>query len=414
MTTDAYRRNHYVPQWYQHRFIAPNARESKLWYFDLKPETVISGGRAHTRASVLRWGPSRCFYQQDLYTATLGAWDSTEIEQHFFGQIDRAGSDAVEYFNTFSHPSVDQDAFYALLRYMSTQKLRTPKGLAFLGAQTKLSDQNRVLRYMLQLQNVFCAHWTESVWSIAESGDGAPGFLVTDHPVTVYNSSCFPDSQWCWNFQDPDIRMNGTHTLFPLSPRKVLILTNLSWVRNPYGNPLQVRPNPNPFRGAMFDFRQIQTGRILSVDEVLEINFILKKRAYRHVAAGERDWLYPEQHVSARWDRLGGGYLLMPDPRSVSFTTGIVIGYEGGRGEAFDEYGHRPEQEGYDDEARRADESRSFYAFKGEFARVFGPRRRGRTFAMMRLDDEQDSPEYHAYHLRLESQKPRNARRRGR
>jgi hypothetical protein len=413
-SSDAYRRNHYVPQWYQHRFIPATAKERKFYYLDLQPEFVVSNGRRHLRAAVLHWGPSRCFYQSDLYTTRFGGWESTDIEHYFFGEIDRAGNEAVQYFESFSHPGADGDAFHALLRYMSTQKLRTPKGLAFLASIGKSDDRSVVLEYMQALQNIFCAHWTESVWSIAEGDERAPGFIITDHPVTVYNEGCFPASKWCQGFNDPDIRMNGTHTLFPLSPRKVLILTNLSWVRNPYASPLHVRPNPNPFRGAMFNFTQIQTGRVLTTEEVLEVNLILKSRAHRYLAAVEKEWLYPERTIKTRWDKLGRGYLLMPDPRSVTFTTGLVIGYKGGRGEAFDEYGHRPGEAGYEDKARRADETRTFYAFQGEFARVFGPRRRGHSFSLGEKTKDEDSADFHAYHLRLEGKfKPPNSRKRG-
>ena len=46
-----------------------------------------------------------------------------------------------------------------------------------------------------------------------------------------------------------------------------------------------------------------------------EINYIIKTRAYRYVAAVEKDWLFPESRIGTkRWDKLGNGYLLMPDP----------------------------------------------------------------------------------------------------
>ena len=38
------------------------------------------------------------------------------------------------------------------------------------------------------------------------------------------------------------------------------------------------------------------------------------------------------------------GYLLMPDPRSVDFSSGIVIGSDNHRSDAFDEYGRKPSQ----------------------------------------------------------------------
>jgi hypothetical protein len=44
---------------------------------------------------------------------------------------------------------------------------------------------------------------------------------------------------------------------------------------------------------------------------------------------------------------------------------------------------------------------------KGEFAQLFGPVRRGRTFEAMRLDNARDSDDFHQYHLD-EEQKRKN------
>ena len=81
---------------------------------------------------MLHWGPSSCFLSEDLYTTNFFGFESTEIEQYFFGRIDRVGIKSVEYWSGFKHPSVDYDAFNGIMAYMSSQKLRTPKGLAYL------------------------------------------------------------------------------------------------------------------------------------------------------------------------------------------------------------------------------------------------------------------------------------------
>jgi hypothetical protein len=153
----------------------------------------------------------------------------------------------------------------------------------------------------------------------------------------------------------------------------------------------------------MFNFMHIQTGRKLSDLEVNEINFIVKKRAYRYIAAAEKEWLYPEKRLTTDyWDKLGGGYLFMPDPRSVTFSGEIIIGYEKGGADFFDAYGRKPWQKDYDDKKLHDQEWETFHAFQGEFARLFGPRRRGQSYEMGRLDPEEDRPDYHAYHLKLE------------
>lgn len=405
-----YRRNHYVPEWFQYRFLPHELREKKFYYLDLKPETVISEGHQYKRSALLRWGPTNCFHERDLYTTKFGSWQSTEIEQEFFGKVDALGRDGVEYFSSFQHPSVDSKALRALLPYMSVQKLRTPKGLAYLAKLVRLTDKNLVLFKLQELQLIFCALWTECVWSIADASEAETKFLLSDHPITVYNQGCFPVSKWCHDFSDPDIWLSGTHTLFPLNLDKLLILTNLSWVRNPYGNPLKPRPNPNLFRPAMFNFMDIQTGRKLSDVEVNEINFVIKMRAYRYIAAVRKEWLYPEKKIPTQhWNKLGMGYLLMPDPRSVTFSSEVVIGYKDKRADWFDAYGRKPWQRGYNDKSQHDEEWETFHAFQGEYARVFGPKRRGLSYELDQLDNAEDSPDFHAYHLKLEHKFKKNS-----
>jgi hypothetical protein len=420
MANGTYKENHYVPQWYQRPFL-PLTGEQKFRYLDLRPETFVDAtGAKRQKKSLQRWGTNSCFKQTDLYTTRFGAWESTEIEQFFFGRVDSEGRQAVEYFANFSHPSADGDAFKALLNYMSVQKLRTPKGLAHLAHQTKLKNKNVVLIALQKFQNLHCAIWTEAVWAIAEATDTAAKFILSDHPVTVYNEDCFPVSAWCRDFSDPEIWRNGTQTIFPLSPTKVLLLTNLAWVRNPYVDGTRLRPNWNPLRTAMFNFTQIQTGRRLSEVEVHQINFIIKKRAYRYIAAAEEEWLYPERHIpSEHWRKLNDRYLLMPDPRSVTFGGEIMIGYKGGGAEAFDEYGRPPWHESYKDKALFEREWRTFHAFQGEYARLFGPRRRGVAFDFGGREKDEDSPDFHRYHLESELKnlpshvRPRRGRRAG-
>ena len=64
----------------------------------------------------------------------------------------------------------------------------------------------------------------------------------------------------------------------------------------------------------MFKFTDIQTGRLLTDVEVNEINFIIKSRAYRYIAAaGKKEWLFPEEKIGKQSvGPIGDGYLLMP------------------------------------------------------------------------------------------------------
>lgn len=401
----AYTNNHYVPVWYQKRFLPTGPAEKKFYYLDLKPDQAISNSQQFKRNSLLRWGPKRCFCQDDLYTTKHGRWFSTEIEEKFFGPIDASARPALDYFAHFTHPSANGDLFHRLVLYMSIQRLRTPKGLAYLSYLVGQTKKNELLITLQRLQGLSCAIWTECVWSIADASDTETKFIISDHPITVYNKGCFPAPRWCRDDRGPDTWLTGTHTLFPLTLDKILILTNLSWVRQPYGNPTRPRPNPNPFRPAMFNFTEVQTSRKLTNQEVIEINHIIKTGAYRYVAAAEESWLYPEHTVgSPRWDYFGNSYLLMPDPRSLSFTDEITLGYQGGKADFFDAYGRKPWQADYADKTQNSREVETFHAFQGEFARLFGPKRRGLSFVFGALSNEIDSEEYHKYHLGLEQQ----------
>lgn len=396
----AYKENHYVPQWYQKRFL-PDKGEKKFRFLDLAPDSFVDArGTERKKKALFRWGAERCFKQYDLYTTKFGQLESTDIEQFFFGAVDDKGKTAVEYFANFDYSEFSHKAFRDFLNYLSIQKLRTPKGLQQLAQLTRTTDKNRLLLAMQRYQDLHCANWTEAVWVIAESSNENTGFIISDHPVTVYNRKFFPGSEMCKRNFDPDIWLNGTHTLFPLSKTKILFLTNLSWVRNPYGNPGKTRPNPKPFRSAIFNFLRIHTERRLSAEEVHRINYIIKMRAQRYVAAANEEWLYPEKHLkTTHWSKLDGGYLLMPDPRSLSISGEVIIGYEDGHTEAINEYGHRPWQSGYKDSKRSNDEWRLFHYFQGEYAKTFGPIRRTKSHELGRLSPDRDNDEFHQYHL---------------
>ncbi len=399
-----YRRNHYVPKWYQRRFFPDGMDEQKFFYLDLKPDTFLDGrGTTRRRNALRRIGPPNAFKEDDLYTTKSGAWESTEIEEKLFGKIDFDGKKAVEYFSEFQHPSINSDALLALLRYMSIQKSRTPKGLLQLSRLAGTDDHNQILMIMQEYQEMHCAVWTESIWSIADASQTTTKFILSDHPVTVYNESCPPQSRWCRNNNDPDIRLVGTHTLFPLSIDKILIFTNLSWIRDHYCKSTKPRPNPDLFRPTFFSFLSIQVGRELTEIEINEINFIIKQQAYRYIAAPRKEWLYPEENIRTRhWRNLGNGLLLMPDPRSVVFSREVVIGYSDHAFDSFDEYGRKPGDPDFKDDKQADLEWKTFLRFQGRFARLYGPRRRGRSFNFHRLDNEEDNSEYHRYHLTLE------------
>jgi Protein of unknown function (DUF4238) len=377
--TVEYTHNHYVPEWYQKRFLPVG--QSQHYYLDLRPDVIKQNGNTYTRNELLRWGPKKCFAKDDLYTTRWGSIENRDIEKFFFSGVDTDGKAAVEHFSNWKFNGASADALQWLLPYMSVQRLRTPKGLGWLRRTFSKFDQNDTLIFLQQIQNIFCTIWSECVWQIADASKSNTKLIVSDHPVVVYNRECFPGSKYCEGHRDPDIRSAATHTYFPLSLDKVLILTNLSWVRDPFQNPLKFRTNPDFMRqSAMFNFMDIQVDRFLCEEEVIEINYVTKMRAHRYIAAGKLEWLYPERQLrTSNWRKLGDGYLFMPDPRHIHGEGKFFVKYENGRHESWSEYGHKPWQNGYDDKVRQDHEWNTAMKFKAEWASTYGPKYRGIT-----------------------------------
>jgi hypothetical protein len=157
----------------------------------------------------------------------------------------------------------------------------------------------------------------------------------------------------------------------------LLILTNMLWACNPHRRPLESRPNPDLFRGAMFNFTEVQVRRMFTEAEVLKINCITKKRARRFIAAGREEWLYPERNVRFNWRAIGDEYLLMPDPRSLHPGAEIMMGFTGGRTSSMDTFGRTPGDAQFGLEARSAMEISAHSRWRKEFENLFGSQRRG-------------------------------------
>jgi hypothetical protein len=100
-----YRHNHYVPIWYQRRFM--HAGQDRYYRLDLKPDEVVRENVRYTRKALHHWSPDLIFAQDDLYTTKWEQVTNTEIEQFFFGQLDAKALVALEYFSSFKHPGAN-------------------------------------------------------------------------------------------------------------------------------------------------------------------------------------------------------------------------------------------------------------------------------------------------------------------
>ncbi len=63
----------------------------------------------------------------------------------------------------------------------------------------------KALIELQRMQDLYCATWTECVWQIADASQSQTKFIISDHPVTVYNRACPHLSKYCSGANDPDI-----------------------------------------------------------------------------------------------------------------------------------------------------------------------------------------------------------------
>jgi hypothetical protein len=331
MTT---RRNHYVPVWYQKGFVSVDP--PRLYHLDLHPEPAETGRR--TRPAVLKSAPKQCFWSPDLYTTLFFGAPNDEIERFLFGAIDNDGAVAVRAVAN-GDPRAVHDSFQNFFAYIDAQKIRTPKGLDWIRARYGKIDQLNLMLEMQALRQMHCTMWLEAVREVVSAEDSDVKFIVTDHPVTIYNPLCPPTAEQCRYPDDPPIELIGSQTLFPLSANHCLILTNLEYAKDPSGvNLLRPRQNPRHFGATLARTDAWIRSRKLSRAEVIAINHVLKSRARRYIAGEQEEWLYPERGGAAEWGDVGK-MLLPPERELWHFGGEIVVGYKDGTSSFQDAFG---------------------------------------------------------------------------
>jgi hypothetical protein len=335
------RNNHYVPQWYQEGFF--EIGRNTLAYLDMKPpQRILDGGRVITERALFDAPPSRAFQQRDLYSTFFGTSVNDEIERHLFGDIDARGSKAVR---AFAEADVGgwHRHFQTLFEYIDIQKIRTPKGLDWLKAQYPMLTQNELMFEMQGIRMMHCTIWTEGVREIVSAEDANVKFLVSDHPITIYNYAATPEAQACAYPNDPTIALKASQTIFPLTRNFCLILTNLEYARDPSTSPLDKRTFARNYRQSMVRTDAFIRTRKLSSQEVARINYVLKARARRYIAAGRKEWLYPEKSVSEPWRELRKA-LLPPEDELWHFGGEMFAKFEDGHVHYQDEFGRTEKQ----------------------------------------------------------------------
>ncbi|TCK32463.1 uncharacterized protein DUF4238 [Paraburkholderia sp. BL8N3] len=336
MTDQQTRNNHYVPQWYQRGFLAPG--QSRLFHLNLDPDRkTLPDGRQVPRTALHEWGTKNCFVQYDLYTTHFGPIVNDDVEKYLFGVVDDKGAKAVRAFALGNHADV-HESFQDFFEHMAAQKLRTPKGLDWIRSCYGALGQTDLMVEMQALRLMHCTMWVEGVREIVSAQDSDVKFILTDHPVTIYNAASDPTSEQCDYPQDPLVAALGSQTVFALDANTCLILTHLEYAKEPDQLELtRLRTNARHLGEGVTRTDNFVRDRRLSRDEVIAINHLLKSRAKRYIAGANKIWLYPEREFNGSWAQIAK--VLRPKTDLWCFGGEIYVGYKDGTTGYWDEHG---------------------------------------------------------------------------
>jgi hypothetical protein len=339
------RNNHYVPQWYQEGFFEPG--RSSLAYVDLTPDKKeLPDGRVIVQRGSWDDTPTtKAFRQKDLYSTFFGTSVNDEIERRLFGDIDTKGSVAVRAFAGADKQQWHKH-FQTLFEFIDTQKIRTPKGLDWLQAQYPAMSQNELMFEMQGIRMLHCTTWVDGVREIVSAEHSDVKFIISDHPVTIYNYAAPPTNAECAYPFDPGIHLRGSQTIYPLNRDFCLILTNLEYAKDRNTSPLVKKTFPRNYRQTMIRVDAFIRSRKLSAQEVAQVNFVIKARARRYIAAGRKEWLHPERFVSQPWEELRNVFV-PPKDGLFHFGGEVFVKYENGDVHYQDEFGRTEKPRDY-------------------------------------------------------------------
>lgn len=337
------RKHHYVPEWYQKRFMLNG--QNSYFRLDLFPETIIRpDGKIIRKGEILKKGPSKFFFEIDLYTTNYFGLENDDIERHLFGKIDTDGASAISAMADTNWIQLIHHHIVNYFEYLDAQRLRTPKGLNWLIEIIKPKNYNDLLMAMQKVRRMHCTIWAEASMEIVCANESDVKFIVSDSPVTFYNSVFYPANAKCKFPFDPEIYLKGTRTIFPLDMNHCAILTNVEYAQSP-GKHKASKPRTNPryFDNTIIKYDDIIRERELSAQQVLSINYIMKKRATKYIAAANEEWLFPERYLKkSDWGSLDKTFI-SNSTKLYGTDREIFIGGKDGKLIATqDEFGRKP------------------------------------------------------------------------
>jgi hypothetical protein len=356
VTKQASHKHHYVPDWYQRRFLPDG--QTAFQILDLHPQVFRdpkSGAVRGRSRSIFERGPASWFYEKDLYTVRAFGQENDDIERHLFGRIDREGQAAVDALvgQDFDKLHFTYDRFF---EFLDALRLRTPKGLRFVQTIAQARHHHDLLLWMQHLRTMHCVMWGEGAREIVTADNSSVKFIFSDHPVTFYNRYVFPADPSIPTGLDPLQAWKGTQTLFPLDRNRLAIITHKEWARSPLKrHSTRPRTNARMFDNPMIWYHDWILNRSLTEEQVAAVNYIIKTRAERYIAGPDEEHLFPERRLKSRmWDRLAP--FLLPEGFHVAPQEGYtMLQTKDGKWYFQDEYGRRPTSKAeYEAEVERA------------------------------------------------------------
>ena len=331
------RENHYVPIWYQKGFTENGG--SLIEYLDLEDKRIDNPkGEITVTNKPKKESVKNAFCIRDLYSTFFGFLVSDEIEDKLFGEVDTKGSRAVKAFIK-GEPKYMHERFMDFFDFIDIQKLRTPKGLDWINKNYSDLDQNSLLIEMQALRKMNMSTWMEGVREIVSAKKSSVKFIVSDHPVTTYNYSIHPKQLNEEYPNEPAIVLKATQTIFPLNMDECLIFTNYEFADNPDNiDPTEARTNPKYMKESIVHTQNLIRDRELDENEVSMINYLIKNRAKKFIAAAKKEWLYPEKIVSPDWTDIKE--VLLPSKHKTGLFGGeMIMQYEDGTTKYQDAFG---------------------------------------------------------------------------
>jgi len=347
-------KHHYVPIWYQKRFLAPGTTAFKI--LDMQPDRFpLPKGGYRTARNIIERGPGSFFFEKNLYTTRVFGVANDDIERMLFGTIDHRGAAAMEAYQAEDWNRV-HGSYMHMFEFMDALRLRTPKGLAWLQQLAGAKSKIEVLRLMQELRTMHCVMWVEGVLEIVSAKNSDAKFIFSDHPVTLFNRHVFPVNVAGQPAGDPNIAFKGTQTIFPFDRDHLFVLTHIEGARVlQKGAAMSARTNARFFDNSLARYDKCVRNRYLTDAQVREVNYIMKLRAQRYIAGAAEDDLYPERHLKNRmWPKLGR-FLLPESDNTPSGRGEIFMQTKDGVFHHQDAFGRRPTtKEEYEAKAKQA------------------------------------------------------------